>query len=704
MAAIGQIRKHYGLLVAIIGIALAAFILGDLFKSTPRQAINIGVVDGEEISYKDFSLEVEKSVEAEKNNKQKLQLTSAEVFRIKQTVWNKMVKDIIMEKELDELGLTVTPEELFDLVQGDNPHRYILQYFKDPNTGEYNSDMVNQYLQSLDQMPRENQLQWIEFEKAIKEDQLNTKFNNLVSKAYYLPKAFGRLADERKYSEVKVEMVAQQYSSISDEEVEVTDADYEKYYTENKEDFKQDETRSLDYVVFDVKASNEDRAAQKKEFDAIYNEFKGLDVEESAVYANSVSDKKYEDKWYKKGQLPLQIEAPMFDTEVGTTVPPYLSNNAYHTGKLLARENRPDSLKASHILIAYAGAARAAENVTRIKPQAQALADSLMGVLKKSTKNFEALAQEFSNDGGVVENKGHYDWFAEGVMVPEFTNAILENDEGDVVVAESAFGYHVMIIDGKKDFSDKVKVAMIEISIEPSNETYQQAYVKANEFASRCKNEDFDAVAEDMGLSKRTMDNLSAMQENIPGQQEGRQVVIWAFKPETEIGDLELFDMGGSYIVSSLTTIADEGYASLESVKTTIAAAVKNLKKAEVIVANIEASSNKSELAKLAAELNTTVESATLTFETNSVPGYGPEPDVVGAAMSLAVDDITSPIKGKKAVFVLKATETKPSPEKSDYKVLADQMANRFKSNVNFRLYRAIQDETDIEDNRHLFY
>jgi len=704
MAAIGQIRKHYGLLVAIIGIALAAFILGDLFKSKPRQAVNIGVVDGEEISYKDFSLEVEKSVDAEKTNKKKLQLASSEIFRIKQTVWNKMVKEIIMDKELDELGLTVTSDELFDLVQGENPHRYILQYFKDPQTGKYNSDMVNQYLQNLDQMPRENQLQWIEFEKAIKEDQLNTKFNNLVSKAYYLPKAFARLADERKNSEVEVQLVAQQYSSIPDEDVEVTDADYEKYYADNKEDFKQDETRDLDYVVFDVKASNEDRINQKKEFDQIYNEFEGLPVEESAIYANSVSDTKYQDKWYKKGELPLQIEKPMFEDEVGTTIPPYLSNNTYHTAKLLARENRPDSLKASHILVAYAGAARAADDVTRIKPQAKALADSLMEVLKKSPKKFEELAVEFSNDGGVTENKGHYDWFPDGQMVPEFTNAILDNNVGDVVVVESAFGFHVMIIDGKKDFSEKVKVAMIERSIEPSNETYQQAYVKANEFASRCKNESFNDVAEDMGLSIRTMDALTAMQENIPGQKEGRQVIMWAFKSERETGDLELFDMGGSYIVSTLKNINEEGYASLESIKSTIASAVKNLKKGDVIIEKMKASANKTELPKLAAEFNSTLDTATVTFETTSLPGFGPEPDVVGKAVSLETNDITDPIKGKKAVFVLKALATRPSPEKSDYKMLTNQLASRFKSNVNFRLYRAIEDKTDIEDNRHLFY
>lgn len=704
MAAIGQIRKHYGLLVAIIGIALAAFILGDLFKSKPRQAINIGVVDGEEISYKDFSLEVEKSVEAEKTNKQKLQLTSSEVFRVKQSVWSKMVKEIIMQKEIDELGLTITPEELFDLVQGENPHRYILQYFKDPATDQYNSDMVRQYLQSLDQMPRENQLQWIDFEQAIKEDQLNNKFNNLVSKAFYMPKPFARMADERKNSEVEVQIVGQLYSSIADDQVEVTDADFEKYYNDNKEDFKQEETRDLNYVVFDVKASNDDRVNQKNTFDDYYNEFKALEIDESALFANSVSDKKYADQWYKKGELPLQIETQMFDGEPGTTVNPYLSNNAYHTAKLLEKASRPDSLKASHILIAYTGATRAAENVTRIKPQAKALADSLLEVVKKNPNRIEELAMEFSNDGAVKENKGHYDWFVDGTMVPEFNQAILDNEKGDVVIAETVFGFHIIRVDGKKDFSDKVKVAMIERAIEPSNETYQAVYVKANEFASRCKTENFSEVAEDMGLSVRELSDLDAMQENIPGQQEGRQMIIWAFKAEREVNDLELFDMGASYVVTTLSSIEDDGYKSLENVKVSITAAVTNLKKADVIIQKINASANKKDVAKLAAELGTTVENATLTFETASVPGFGPEPDVVGEAMSLAKDEVTEPIKGKKAIYVVKAINILPSPEKSDYKVLTDQLANRFKSNVNFRLYRTMEDEADIEDNRHTFF
>jgi len=704
MAAIGQIRKHYGLPVAIIGIALAAFVLGDLFKGQTRESVNIGIIDGEEISYRDFSVKVEKATEVEKNNKQKMNLTSSEVFKIKQSTWNIMVREIIMSKEVEELGLSVTADELFELVQGENPHPYILQYFKDPNSGEYKSELVLQYLQNLDQMSRENQLQWIEFEKAIKEDQLNTKFNNLISKAYYLPTEFAKMADSRKESSVEIEYIAQQYSTIADDQVEVTDADYKKYYEAHKEDFKTDETRNIDYVVFDVKPTANDRDNQRRKITEYYEEMKTLPLAEVPVFVNSVSDKNYDNKWYTQGKLPLQIDSAMFEGEPGASVKPYMSNNAFHSAILLEKENRPDSLKASHILIAYAGATRAAQDVTRIKVQAKALADSLLEVVKRSPKKIEALAIEFSNDGGVVENKGHYDWFPDGQMVPEFNQAILDNNEGDVVLVETVFGYHVIRVDGKKDFSEKVKVARIERAIVPSNQTYQEVYVKANEFASRCKDNDFDAVAEEMGLSKRVMENLSSMQEKVPGQKEGRQIVIWAYKQERELNDLELFDMNGSYLVTTLSKITEEGYSSLDDVKQNISSAVKNHKKADMIIAKMNASANKENLNEMAAEFNTTVEKANINFETRSIPKLGPEPEVIGIASSMTKDQVVGPIKGSKGVFMLKAVNAKPTAEKDDYKALASQFSNRFLSSVNYILYKSIEKQSDIIDNRHQFY
>lgn len=706
MAAIGQIRKHYGLLVAVIAIALGAFILGDFAKGSSRAPNNIGIIEGEEISYQDFSIQVEKSLEAQKQNSGRNQVEQQEAFNIKLSVWSQMVRKIIMGKEYDEIGLGVTSADLFDQVQGINPHRFILQQFSDPATGEYNPQMVLSYLQNLDKMPRESQLQWFEFERAIKEDYKMVKYNNLVSKAYHLPNAFAKMQDERVVAQANVDFVAYPYSAITNEEVTVEDADFKAYYNEHKEDFKQDETRTIQYVVFNVKPSADDRKEQKSRFDEYYEEFKTIADAEVTLFANSASDNRYEDKWYTQGELPVQIDLTMFDGEAGTTVEPYMFNNSYHTARLLESQMRPNEMKASHILIAYVGALRVGSDVTRLKVDAQNLADSLYKVVRRNRNKIEALAIEFSNDGGVVENKGHYDWFPDGQMVPEFNEAIVNGKKNDVVLVETDFGYHVIRIDGKRDLTKKVKVAMIERSIEPSNTTYQEVYVKANEFASRGTSVDaFETASEEMGFSARVGDHLNPMQSNIPSLEESRQVIMWAYNDNTNLEEVKLFDNGNTYIVAVLDKINEEGYQSLDDVKSIITAAVTNRKKADMIIEKLNASANSTDLNKLATEFNLKVENvANLTFDSRGFGIYGPEPDVLGAVFALNSGDLSAPVMGKKAVYIVNLKSIKAAEVKNDYAALLMQMQSRFNVQVNYSLYRNLEENAEIEDNRYRFF
>lgn len=706
MAAIGEIRKHYGLLVAIIAIALAAFILGDFAKGGSRTPNNIGVVEGEEISYQTFSIQVEKSLETQKQNNGGNQANAAETFNIKLSVWNQMIHQIIMQKEFDELGIKVTAPDLFDQVQGPKPHRFILQYFSDPATGVYNSQMVLNYLQNIDKMPRENQLQWFEFEKAIKEDYFMAKYNSLVSKAYFLPKAFAKMLDERTVTQADVDFVAYPYSALKDEDIVVEDADFKAYYNENKEDFKQDKSRNVQYVVFSVKPSAEDRKEQKARFDEYYDEFKTVELKEAALFASSVSDQKYEDKWYAQGELPVQIDLAMFDGELGTTVEPYLYNNAYHTARLLNSQKRPSEMKASHILIAYAGALRAAPDVTRLEIDAKALADSLFNVVRKNSNKIEDLAIQFSNDGGVVENKGHYDWFPDGQMVPEFNEAIVNGNEKDVVLVETDFGFHIIRIDGKRDITKKVKVAMIERSIKPSNTTFQESYVKANEFASKSPDvAAFESTAEEMSLAVRVGNDLSPMQNSIPGLDESRPIIMWAFNENTNLEEIHLFDNGDEYVVAVLSKVNKEGYKSLTDVKLTITAAVTNRKKAKMMIEKMKASSKKGDLNALATEFGLQVENvANLTFDSRGFGSYGPEPEVLGAVFALNQGEFSAPIMGKKAVYVVNVKSLKTPEIKDDYSALALQMQDKFSSQVNYSLYRSLEENAEIEDNRYRFF
>ena len=163
MAIIGKIRKHSGLAVILVGVAIAAFVIGDFGKKRMQSTTGLAVINGEEIPYVDFNAQVDEAMENQKENTGSDKISDQDAYNIRQSVYNTMVKDIIMGKQLEELGLTVSPEELFDQIQGRQPHRLILQYFKDPSTGMYDPSLVLNYLKNLDQMEPNAKKQWLAF-------------------------------------------------------------------------------------------------------------------------------------------------------------------------------------------------------------------------------------------------------------------------------------------------------------------------------------------------------------------------------------------------------------------------------------------------------------------------------------------------------------------------------------------------------------
>ncbi len=141
MAVIGKIRKHSGLLVIVIGVALAAFVLGDFSKTQTKNTDTIGEINGEKVSYREFINKLEQNIEYEKQRVGKQNLTANESFSVRQMTWNQYLNDIIMGKEYAAIGLEVSSDELFELVQGNKPHRFIMQYFSNPNTGEFDRNV-----------------------------------------------------------------------------------------------------------------------------------------------------------------------------------------------------------------------------------------------------------------------------------------------------------------------------------------------------------------------------------------------------------------------------------------------------------------------------------------------------------------------------------------------------------------------------------
>ncbi len=705
MAVIGNIRKHSTFLVIIIGVALAAFVLGDFARGGGgSRDVNVGEVEGEEITIMDFNAKAEQNIENKLQQQKTDRLSVDDQFRTKDETWNQMVYGIIMDKEYEKIGLSVTPEELFDLIQGNNPHPVVVQYFSDPNTGKFDRNLIIQYLQNLETMPAQAKQQWIQFEKYIKEDRFRSKFKSLLTQGYYVPEALAQLSFEDENNKADIDYIAATYKSLNDSLFVPTDSDYKAYYDAHKETYKQDATRDIQYVVFDVKPSAEDVQKAGREANLIYNDFiKTVDVER---FVKVNSDSNYDSTWFVQGQLPVQIDSTMFNSAVGTVTKPYMENNNFHVARLVAEAMRPDSMKASHILIAFSGAFQADPKIIRTKVEAKALADSLYAVLTKSTKNMGELAMEYSDDPSAASNSGDLGWFADGNMVTNFNEAVIGTKNGNVTMTETPFGYHIIEVTGKKPDVKKVRVAMVNREILPSNETYQIIFTNASKLATENKTlEQFNEYVRAENLSTREMPGIREMSNRIPGLPNPRQIVQWAFNETTTVGSVStIFDLEGMFVVAVLTKSIDKGYPELDEIKSRIELLVINELKGKHLAQKMEVYNGDFE--KVAADMSLTPTNVTpFFFTTRNLKGFGAENQAIGTAFGLSDGANSQPIVGNAAVFMIKLNSLTKATTPPSYAQTIQKMETAFKQNVEQdRPYRALEESLDIKDNRIKFY
>ncbi|MDD3876984.1 MAG: SurA N-terminal domain-containing protein [Bacteroidales bacterium] len=710
MAVIGKIRKRSGLLVAIIGIALFSFLFMGIDWNRigiGRNDNSLGKIAGESITYLEFEVKAEEYITLYKEQMKLENLDPEQEYMLKQQAWQNLVRETLLQKEVEALGITVTIDELSDLVQGANPHPYIMQSFSDPATGMFNPATVVNFIQSLDQREPEIQKQWAQLEKSIKEDRLNTKYNNLLNKAYYIPTAFARRDFIDKNRAADINYVMLNFQSIADESISISKKDLEKAYEEHKHEFEVEEAkRSIEFLTFDILPSEEDRLQLEEDLMQIKEEF--ITTEDLAYFVNINSDIRYDSTFKKMEDLPLLFDSVIFDAEIGAVEGPFRDANSYFLARLVDVQNRPDSAKASHILIAYAGAYSAAPEITRTKEEAQLKADSLLNVIKRQPDLFGELARQFSDDGSVQQNNGDLDWFSDGAMVYEFNEACIKGRKDDKIVVETPFGFHVIHITDVLPAKKKVRVAIIQRDLTPSEETYQKIYADVNKFATDNKTiEKFNAAVTAQGLAKRMAENIKVMDNTIAGLSSPREIIRWAFDENTELNSISrIYEIEDKFVIAVLTEVLNEGFAELEDIKDEIEPFAIRNKKAEMLIEKMNAArASASSLEQMAQSLNSIVQkNEFIKFSSINLPAIGPEPNVIGTAFALEKGQISEPIIGNNGVFVISVSEYYEAPVVDNYDASSNMMKNFFIQRLSFELNKALEGVYKVVDNRNLYY
>ncbi len=721
MAVIGSIRKRSTLLLIVIGGALVLFVLSDFLMGSgggggrSQRIEPLATVFGDDLDFRQLDFEVQQQIELQKDQNPDYSPAGIEMFQLRQQRFNQKVREMIYMKHAEGLGLALDLEystvpavslaEFRDMLMGSDPHPEIRRVFSD-ETGRFDPAQVRNVLENQHQMDFIQQLQWHLFLEEIKRERLSTKYQNLVNKTFYYPTPLAKLAYHHSRDQASFRFVAKRYASIPDDEVQLSEEDFRKYYEENKKQFDREAEATINFVIFEARPTPEDVNRIEERFVELFEQLQQTDDPE--VFLNINSHDPFDSSWFKKGELPLMVDSMLFNAEPGTVYGPFVDQNKYKGAMLLEAENRPDSLRASHILLAFRGAMNADENITRSRTEAEFLADSLLGELQANPAMFEMLAgSSLSDDVGSRMNMGDLNWFSEHMMVPEFSQAVLNTEVGEFTVAESQFGFHVIRVTGKKNFSRQVRVALLTRELEPSRETIAAEFGRASRFNNNVTSIDtFEEMLEQKGVAGSEA-TLTKDMYAVQTMTDGREIVRWAFNKENKPGQsVRMFEFPDrfQYVVIILKSRRDKGIWPFdEELKRHIEPLVINQKKFEMAAAEFEAA-NARDINQIASTTGLTVDTAAVSFSMSTLINYGPEGKVIGSAFGLPKGQLSQPIRGVQSAFVMVVDERTRADETDDFTSAINSERQLYRQLMQQNFDRALEKAANVTDNSILWF
>lgn len=718
MTILSRIRSRVGLLVGIIFLALLAFVLTDLFNSqrglfggSGGGDNTVGTINGHTITVVEFRNKMDEYSQGKSLGEQ-------EQAQLSDAIWQEMLDQYVYQPQYDDLGISITDDELAEQMYGDHPSSYMNQFFQDRQTGQISQQFADPQTGQLSgeairglvkKMDAKQESQWAQIERDMRKFLLREKYNTLLRKGFYVTSSEAKheYADENtKYT---FKFIMKKYSDIADSTIKPTDAQLKEYYDANQYKFKQaDNERSMEYVSFDIFPSAQDIADQRSEVEKMIPDYKAAKAgaDDSLFVIGRTESGTYSKTYMHPGQFPVGSDSAFLKAAPGDVLGPFNTGETITIYKVIGQKTSMDSAKVRHILIAYKGAERAPETITRTDAQAKAKADSLLRAIKGG-KKMEDLVEKFTDDpGSKGGNKGDYGWFGEeSGFVKEFKDAGFNNPKGSTVVVKTSFGYHVIQVLDQSSKSTKVQVESIEKKVEPSDNTIREMFNKASEFAGRNNTaESFEAGAKKANLDPRKQTGVKESDKQIQGLDNAREIVRWMYDDKTEVGTIsQPFQSGDRYIVCHLTKILNKGTKPFDeqSVKDICTVEVRKQIKAQRYIEQFNKAKGAS-LDQWAANVQGSVmPGVNVTFASPYIQGAGYEGAVVGTLANLTPGKMSEPIKGTMGVYVVQLESvTKPTAPLTDISGKKTSLMQTLSSRADGTAAEVLKDDANVTDNR----
>ena len=702
MAVLGNLRKNSFVLIAVIGMALFAFVIAGVFDGSGLQSQEpIGIVNGEELSVTDFRNQID--VLKKSYNFNDLQALT--------TAWDESVRSKLLSQQIDELGIGSSRDHLEFFLSQSPSFNSDERFLND--AGIFDVNKFSNFIAELKEINPQSYSQW-----SLQEEQFNKqiKFNsyfNLVTSGFNSTFFEGKNQYLKSNNIADISFVKIPYSSVNDSLISVSSSEIRSYIKDNPADFDQKSVRSFDYVIFNESPSVKDETDLRNKINSLLNEREEynqvsklnevipgfLTTSNLDFFLSENSDVPYDSIYRPKGYFSSSHAQMIFNLENNNTYGPYVDGDFLKISKMLDKK-RNGNVRASHILIAYNGSQGSNPQITRTKNEAKNEANRILKLARSNPDNFSSYAIDFS-DGPSKSNGGDLGFFQEGNMVKPFNDFVFNNRVGRIGLVETDFGYHVIKIVAKEDV---VLVGTLALKNIPSERTSDSIFNIASKFEIELSNiGDFNQTAESFDFEVKSLNNIGVLDHDLPNMENQRRLVQWLFNEETEVDDFKRFDLSrGGYVIAKLTDKAEEGLMKPELASITVLPILKNKKKAKIIISDNKKFKN---LEDLASNNNLEILNVSaLNQVTPIVAQAGFEPKVIGKAFGLEVNSISDLFEGETGVYMIKLNSIKSADELESYTPFENQLTNKFRSNVDFSIVQSLKKSADISDNRNDYY
>ena len=701
MGTLGKIRNRSGLLLTVIGFAMLAFILGDFMQSTRSSGpstLYVGELLGEQILIQTFEKTVDQGIENWKSQNPNQIVNQSVISSVRNQAWAQLTRELIMDEEYIKLGIGISDDEWMERISGLNVHPEVskIPAFQDPNNGRFDRTKVLAYLQQVEQDETGASVNnWLSFQDYLINVIRNEKYDKLVEKGVYINSEESKISYNEGTQITTYNYISLPYSTIEDSLVELSDKEIKNYYNENKNDYSQEKSKNIDYVVFNVVPTKGDDLETRASLNDLKSDFVNYDDYLTLVRRNSDNARAVFNFNKKEDFVQDSAFSLLVDNNVGTVIGPYKSNpSTYRISKLVDVQMRPDSVEARHILIS---------------PSQEITIDSAKSIifdLKRQVENgkdFGSLAQSRSDDKNSAIMGGELGWFVEGAMLEQFNEACFTSLRNELKVVETQYGVHLIQVMNKSRSIQKFKIAYVDRNISASTETYNNYYTQAAQFVSSVNSDNgsFDTIVMKENLVKRSDVKVVTNKENIIGLPNSRSIVRWMNKASQ--GDVsEVFEFDNSYVVAIITKENNSEYIPLSEVENRVKQSLRSEKKYEKLVERL---GDYSSLEEISETMNINiVRDKKAQMSLLSVDNLGYAPELIGTIYATEIGAVSDPIKLNNFLSVVSVVSQDAYRSEGDFTAERNSLLEKIKNYTTTTSFKALETDADVLDNRSEVY